>query len=67
MEKNFRVVSWIDIKDRLPDPWKRVLVWDGLDMEVTSRSVPINSRIWTNGNTLITHWMELPEPPEEEQ
>jgi hypothetical protein len=55
-------MEWISVEERWPVQWTRVLVWDGLDVEVTRKSDTLRS-IWTNGNAAITHWMPLPAPP----
>lgn len=57
--------EWISVKDRLPEEKTRVLVFvprSGLKID-TDRIV---GRIWVRWNGRVTHWMPLPEPPEEE-
>ena len=60
-----KVNEWISVKDRLPEEKTRVLVF------VPHSSIKIDTdrivgRIWVRWNGHITHWMPLPEPPEEE-
>lgn len=57
--------KWISVKDRLPEEKTRVLVF------VPHSSIKIDTdrivgRIWVRWYGHITHWMPLPEPPEEE-
>ena len=56
---------WISVKDRLPEEKTRVLVF------VPHSSIKIDTdrivgRIWVRWRGHVTHWMPLPEPPEEE-
>lgn len=60
-----KVNEWISVKDRLPEEKTRVLVF------VPHSSIKIDTdrivgRIWVRWRGHITHWMPLPEPPEEE-
>lgn len=52
--------EWISVKDRLPKPFKQVLVYDAFEENITVG-------LYGNGDWLfsehITHWMPLPEPP----
>ena len=62
--------GWISIKERLPKDFDQALVYDG------DKHYPIGichkgeSGIWHSdmayGMGTITHWMPLPEPPEED-
>ena len=53
---------WISVKDRFPEPYEGVLVW-GKDTGGVRWGMysPYHS-IWKDGT--ISHWMQLPEPPE---
>ena len=61
--------GWISVKERLPKEFDQALVYDG------DKHYPIGichkgeSGIWHSdmayGMGIITHWMPLPEPPEE--
>lgn len=61
--------GWISVKERLPKDFDQALVYDG------DKHYPIGichkgeSGIWHSdmayGMGTITHWMPLPEPPEE--
>lgn len=61
--------GWISVKERLPKDFDQALVYDG------DKCYPIGichkgeSGIWYSdmayGMGTITHWMPLPEPPEE--
>ena len=61
--------GWISVKERLPKEFDQALVYDG------DKHYPIGichkgeSGIWYNdmayGMGIITHWIPLPEPPEE--
>lgn len=62
--------GWISVKERLPKDFDQALVYDG------DKHYPIGichkgeSGIWYSdmayGMGTITHWMPLPEPPEED-
>ena len=57
--------EWPSVKDRLPDEKTRVLVF----VPHSNRKIDIDGmvgRIWVRWNGRVTHWMPLPEPPEEE-
>lgn len=57
--------EWISVKDRLPNEKTRVLVF----VPHGNRKIDIDGmvgRIWVRWNGRVTHWMPLPEPPEEE-
>ena len=70
--------DWIIVKDRLPEPFINVLTTDGNNVEILFYTKYLN-RItgemvvgWTLTNNSestdliwenITHWMPLPEPP----
>lgn len=59
--------GWISVKDRLPDPGRKVLVYD------LNSGCYVMSRRGSEWNVLptlrprITHWRELPDPPRMEE
>lgn len=58
---------WISVEERLPEIRKAVLITDGIDVGTGW----MNQGWWNTWFTDIrrdevTHWMPLPEPPEEE-
>ena len=64
--------EWINIKDKLPDFYEKILVSCGGDIHLGRRiqgeeinpsgSILMSS---SDGGTLVTHWKPLPKPPEE--
>ncbi|MGI5716079.1 DUF551 domain-containing protein [Escherichia coli] len=59
--------SWIPVSERMPEPYEYVLVTDGFDGCEVMR---VNTDgYWGPAKSLypgsITHWMQLPEPPQE--
>lgn len=58
--------GWISVKDRLPEPWKTVLLWDGDEMVSGHADNDGDLTYHRCGQVFrATHWM-LPEPPGEE-
>lgn len=55
--------QWISVEERLPEPWKEVLIYRGEEMAIVSSEVTPGGR-WLFSN--VTHWMPLPEPPKED-
>lgn len=57
------VMEWISVKDRLPEPWVTVLLWDG-DKMVSGYADDDGDLIEHRWGQvfLATHWM-LPESP----
>lgn len=55
--------EWISVKERLPDDENQKCLWLWEDKEITLNEAWA-VRGWIPRN--ITHWMPLPEPPEEE-
>ena len=66
------VQEWISVKDRLPEPWKQVLIYSRHDFCESAFyiGVPGKWRVTWNHEMLdadsVTHWMPLPEPPKGE-
>ena len=66
------VQEWISVKDKLPEPWKQVLIYSRYDFcEVALYiGIPGKWRVTWNHEMLdadsVTHWMPLPEPPKGE-
>ena len=66
------VQEWISVKDRLPEPWKQVLIYSRYDFcEVALYiGIPGKWRVTWNHDMLdadsVTHWMPLPQPPKGE-
>ena len=60
------VQEWISVKDRLPEPWKQVLIYSRYDFcEVALYiGIPGKWRVTWNHEMLdddsVTHWMPLP-------
>lgn len=62
--------QWISVEDRLPNKYRLVIITDGEHIE---EGYINNYGIWSFGNGLrwetslkaVTHWMPMPEPPEE--
>jgi len=61
-------MSWISVEERLPDEGKEVLVFEdgavGINYIPYAQSVPAQ-RVgrFAGGHDYVTHWMELPAPP----
>ena len=66
------VQEWISVDDRLPEPWKQVLIYSRHDFcEVALYiGIPGKWRVTWNHDMLdadsVTHWMPLPQPPKGE-
>jgi hypothetical protein len=61
-------MNWISVKDRLPDDYSDVLVYDYDGMQYDIGWYDFEGyKGWVNTNMedSITHWMPLPEPPSE--
>lgn len=63
--------EWISVEDRLPDGRRDSLLWNSEDEESTiGYFLPAINRwfITENGERIeyVTHWMELPSPPSNE-
>ena len=66
------VQEWISVDDRLPEPWKQVLIYSRHDFCESALyiGVPGKWRVTWNHEMLdadsVTHWMPIPEPPKGE-
>ena len=66
-------MNWINVKDRLPDKKDDVLVWSIDDGWITTamyipKEILGEGRfycVYTGDKLEVSHWMPLPEPPEE--
>lgn len=65
--------GWISIKDRLPDNYLSVLLFDSPDREIFVGYMDAGGEFQLEGYSYeyslgchFTHWMPLPEPPKEE-
>jgi hypothetical protein len=58
------MAEWISVKDRLPEPGITVLGSDGTNIAIVYMHKDKSWEfVWMGP---ITHWMPLPEPPDEE-
>ena len=67
--------EWISVKERLPISGQRVVVfakskWGSPHVTICTFYVIRENRViprlrWSRGIYEVTHWMPLPEPPEE--
>lgn len=56
--------EWIRIEEKIPDEKTRVLVFiPHSDTKIDTDRI-LNGK-WVRWNGHVTHWMPLPEPPEE--
>ena len=60
------VNNWINVKDRLPEEGKYVLVWESQGFAYCEKLICGIWNIGANNGAIITHWMPLPEPPKED-
>ena len=66
------VQEWISVDDRLPEPWKQVLIYSRYDFCESAFyiGVPGKWRVTWNHEMLdadsVTNWMPLPQPPKGE-
>ena len=67
-----KVPQWISVEERRPEPGKRVLATDGVFVGEAYRT---SADTWRRYDgiamrdclgSIVTHWMSLPEEPEEE-
>ena len=72
IENGVTVQEWISVNDRLPEPWKQVLIYSRYDFcEVALYiGIPGKWRVTWNHDMLdadsVTHWMPIPQPPKGE-
>lgn len=66
------VQEWISVNDRLPEPWKPVLIYSRHDFCESALYIGVSGkwRVTWNHEMLdadsVTHWMPLPQPPKGE-
>jgi hypothetical protein len=65
------VSEWIASKDRLPEPWVRVLIYRNGQIDLGEHSgneiadfYQLDG-VWSG--ECVTHWMPLPAPPEDQK
>ena len=70
IDNGVTVQEWISVDDRLPEPWKQVLIYSRYDFCESAFyiGVPGKWRVTWNHEMLdadsVTHWMPLPLAPE---
>ena len=57
--------GWISVSDRLPDNNSTVLAWESQGFAFVDTWEYGSFKVGDNNGANITHWMPLPEPPEE--
>ena len=58
--------GWVSAKDRLPEKNVPVLVWEKQGFAYVDRlEAECAWQIASTHHAIVTHWMPLPEPPEE--
>lgn len=61
--------EWISVKDRLPEPFKPVIVCrlckKGCVVEQGEKDIGDWWKVYGTRTKAVTHWMPLPEPPKE--
>ena len=66
------VQEWISVDDRLPEPWKQVLIYSLHDFCESAVYIGVPGKWWVTWNhemldaDSVTHWMPLPELPKGE-
>lgn len=58
---------WISVEDGLPEEGVWVLVWEKQGFAYCDMLASGVWQIGDNNGAIITHWMQLPETPEEEE
>ena len=56
--------DWISVEDRLPDHPNKVLIYSKSGKYGVGKYIERMDCFIATGQTVVTHWMELPEPPE---
>ncbi len=59
------VGGWISVKDRLPETGRLALVYGSMGAMTIARYIATNEWLVPGIFSTVTHWMPLPEPPEE--
>ena len=68
LEKATAKNEWISVKDRMPEQNEQVLCYyhyEPKSPDVICQNTYFNNGIWMSETSKVTHWMPLPEPPEE--
>ena len=64
------VQGWISVKDRMPERYEYVLLWDSMDRDIFIGVLDDKREWYVPGYQdeifRITHWMPLPQPPKGE-
>ena len=66
------VQEWISVDDKLPEPWKQVLIYSRYDFCESAFYIGVSGkwRVTWNHEMLdadsVTHWMPMPQPPKGE-
>lgn len=66
------VQEWVPVTERLPEPWKQVLIYSRHDFCESAVYIGVSGkwRVTWNHEMLdadsVTHWMPLPQPPKGE-
>lgn len=58
-------MKWISVEDRLPEPNVRVFTWPPAPFGY-ERHLKDDGETWFFDVFPVTHWMPLPDPPEEQ-
>lgn len=58
--------KWISVSDRLPNDTEKVLVYTTTGNTTVARWSQRQEKFVASGHITVTHWMSLPEKPEEE-
>ena len=58
--------EWISVSDRLPNDTEKVLVYTTTGNTTVARWSQRQEKFVASGHITVTHWMSLPEKPEEE-